>query len=83
MLLEVFSWGLRPCWIIGVSWYSSSANLKIIRKQKLNFMFAIEGNQCISIKQSKYIQAQNFEGWSDNGNVVYLKDYSYVSFLFS
>jgi len=78
MLLEVLSWGLSPCWVTGDSWYSSLANLKFIRKLKLNFMFAIESNRRISIERGKYIQAQKFEGWSDNGNVVYLKDYGLV-----
>ncbi len=78
MLLEVLAWGLSPKWVTGDSWYASLANLKFIRNQKLNFMFAIESNRRISIERGTYIQAQKFEGWSDNGNVVYLKDYGMV-----
>jgi hypothetical protein len=79
MLVEVLSWGLRPSWVTGDSWYSSLENLKFIRGQKLNFMFGIENNRVISIERGTYIQIQKFEGWpNENIETVYLKDYGMV-----
>ena len=31
MLVEVLAWGLQPAWVTGDSWYSSTANLKMIK----------------------------------------------------
>jgi hypothetical protein len=79
MLLEVMSWGLRPAWITGDSWYSSLENLKFIRGQKLNFMFGIENNRIVSSDRGKYIQIQKFEDWPpDDMQTLYLKDYGMV-----
>ncbi len=39
MLEEVLSWGLKPSWVTGDSWYSSLGNMKFIRKLGLKFMF--------------------------------------------
>ena len=55
MLIEVLSWGLRPSWVMGNSWYSSFENLKFIRGQKLNFTFGIENNRTASVDWGKYI----------------------------
>ena len=78
MLLEVNGWGIKPTWVTGDSWYSSLQNLKFIRKQKLNFMFGIEGNRRISAVKGQYIQIQKLEDWENNMNTVYLKDYGMV-----
>ena len=78
MLIEVIGWGLNPSWVTGDSWYSSLDNLKFIRKQRLNFMFAIEQNRRISIKRGQYIQIQTLEDWSADEQTVYLKDYGMV-----
>jgi len=47
MLKEVLKCGLRPSFVTGYSWYSCVSNLKLIRKYKLGFMFAIQPN-CFS-----------------------------------
>ena len=79
MLLEVLSWGLRPSWVTGDSWYSSLENLKFIRKNNLNFMFGVENNRIFSAERGKYIQIQTFEDWpSTNMQTMYLKDYGLV-----
>ena len=79
MLLEVLSWGLRPAWITGDSWYASLENLKFIRAQKLNFMFGVESNRRVSIERCQYIQIQKLESWpADNIKTVYLKEYGMV-----
>ncbi len=78
MLLEVLEWGLSPAFVTGDSWYSSLANLKFIRKQGLNFMFAIESNRLVSVERGQYIQIQTLEDWSGSENTVYLKDYGQV-----
>ncbi len=78
MLLDVLSWGLIPAWVTGDSWYSSLPNLKLLRKQGLNFMFGVESNRRISIDRGQYIQIQTLEDWDENGKIVYLKDYGRV-----
>jgi len=78
MLLEVISWGLKPTWITGDSWYSSNNNLKFIRKLNMNFLFGIENNRLISIDRGKYIQIQTLEDWPRDGKSVYLKEYGVV-----
>lgn len=79
MLIEVLSWGLRPSWVTGDSWYSSLDNLKFIRGQKLNFMFGVENNRTVSVVRGEYIQIQKYEGWSsENIETMYLKDYGMV-----
>lgn len=79
MLMEVLSWGLKPAWVTGDSWYSSLENLKFIRKQQLNFMFGIENNRIVSQIRGQYIQIQKFEDWSlEDSATLYLKDYGMV-----
>lgn len=74
MLKEVLSWGLKPAWVTGDSWYSSLGNMKFIRRLGLNFMFGIENNRTISINRGQYIQIQKLEDWLDDEQTVYLKD---------
>lgn len=78
MLLEVISWGLKPAWITGDSWYSGNDNLRFIRKLNMNFLFGIENNRLISTERGKYIQIQTLEDWSHEGKSVYLKEYGMV-----
>jgi hypothetical protein len=78
MLLEVISWGLKPAWITGDSWYSGNDNLKFIRKLNMNFLCGVENNRLISIKRGKYIQIQTLEDWPHDGKSVYLKEYGMV-----
>lgn len=58
MLVEVMSWGIKPSWVTGDSWYSNLENLKFIRSKELNFMFGVESNRIISSERRKYIQIQ-------------------------
>ena len=78
MLVEVLSWGLKPAWITGDSWYSSISNMKSIRKLGINFMFGIENNRTISIERGQYIQIQTLEDWHEDERTVYLKNYGMV-----
>lgn len=78
MLLEVISWGLKPTWITGDSWYSGNDNLKFIRKLGMNFLFGIENNRLISIERGQYIQIQTLQDWPHEGKSVYLKEYGMV-----
>ena len=78
MLVEVLSWGLKPAWITGDSWYASIANMKFIRKLGINFMFGIENNPTISIERGQYIQIQTLEDWREDERTVYLKNYGMV-----
>jgi len=78
MLVEVLTWGLKPGWITGDSWYSSLENLKFVRHYKLSFLFAIENNRLISIEKAAYVQAQTLETIPESGLVVYLKGFGQV-----
>jgi hypothetical protein len=78
MLEEVLSWGLKPSWVTGDSWYSSIKNMKCIRKLGMNFMFGIENNRTVSIERGQYIQIQTLEDWLSDEQTVYLKDYGMV-----
>ena len=42
MLNEVLLWGLKPLYVTGDNWYSSSENLKLMRHHELSFLFAIK-----------------------------------------
>lgn len=48
MLSEVLSWGAKIQFITGDSWYSSTGNLKTIRKYGIRFMFGIDCNRKVS-----------------------------------
>ncbi len=54
MLLEVITWGLKPKIVTGDSWYSSVANLKFLRNQKLGFLFGVEKNRTVSNQPGNY-----------------------------
>lgn len=40
MLTEVLSWGLKPSFVTGDSWYSCVKNLKAVKNYQLGFLFA-------------------------------------------
>jgi hypothetical protein len=79
MLKEVQLWGLKPLWITGDSWYSSLDNLKFLKDQELNFMFALKNNRLCSIEKGTYTQVQNLELPDDAGLTVYLKGFGLVN----
>lgn len=78
MLTEVISWGIKPAWVTGDSWYSSLGNMKFIRELGINCMFGVANNRTISIERGQYIQIQTLEDWSDDEQMVYLKGYGMV-----
>lgn len=78
MVLEVLSWGIEPSYVTGDSWYSSLGNLKFLRNQDLNSLFAVERNRLVSIEKGSYLHIQNVDNWSDNGVTLYLKGYGMV-----
>lgn len=61
MLIEVMSWGVKPRLVTGDSWYSSVANLKFLRNQKLGFLFGIEKNRTVSNEPGKYHQVSKLD----------------------
>lgn len=78
MLTEVLECGLQPRIVTGDTWYSSLGNLKHIRKNGLNFMFGIERDRQISIEKGSYIRVDRMSDFSDNGKIVYLKEFGNV-----
>jgi hypothetical protein len=58
MLAEVLAWGLEPAVVTGDSWYSSKANLKLIKNHHLGFLFALESNRLVSLEKGQWVQVQ-------------------------
>lgn len=54
MLSEVLSWGAKIQFITGDSWYSSTENLKTIRKHGIRFMFGIDSNRKVSPEKGQW-----------------------------
>jgi len=52
MVIEIIEWGVKPRIVTGDSWYSGVENLKLLRNQKLGFLFGIEKNRIISLNWS-------------------------------
>jgi hypothetical protein len=52
MLSEVLDWGAKIQFITGDSWYSSTENLKTIRKHGIRFMFGVDSNRKVSLKKA-------------------------------
>lgn len=77
MLSEVISWGLRPTFITGDSWYSCVKNLKQIRDYQFNFLFAVESNRLVSVEKGTWTQVQKLD-IPEDGLIVWLKDFGYI-----
>lgn len=58
MLAEVLSWGLRPAFITGDSWYSAVKNFKAATNDGLNSLFALKSNRCVSIEKGQWLPVQ-------------------------
>ena len=80
MLLEVMSWGLKPSIVTGDSWYSSVANLKFLRNQKLGFLFGVEKNRIVSNEPRKYSQVSSLE-IPGEGLITHLKEFGLIKLL--
>ena len=77
MLDEVLTWGLKPYYMTGDSWYSCVKNLKQIKNHQLNFLFAIASNRTVSLEIGHSTQVQKLN-IPEVGIVVWLKDFGYV-----
>ena len=80
MLLEVTTWGLKPRIVTGDSWYSSVANLKFLRNQKLGFLFGVEKNRTVSNEPSEYKQVASL-AIPDEGLITHLKEFGFIKLL--
>ncbi len=77
MVLEVQSWGLKPSWVTGDSWYSSLENLKFLRNEKVGFLFGVANNRLVSVERGTSVQIGTLEITAD-GLMVYLKAFGWV-----
>jgi len=77
MLAEVLTWGLKPSFVTGDSWYSSVKNLKTVKKNSLGFLFALESNRLVSIEEGTWIQVQRLD-IPKEGVKVWLRKFGYV-----
>lgn len=77
MLSQVMTWGLRPCYVTGDSWYSSIENLKFLKNEKVGFLFGVADNRKVSLERGKPVQIKTLD-IPDGGLVVYLKDFGWV-----
>ena len=80
MLLQVITWGLKPSIVTGDSWYSSIANLKFLKNQKLGFLFGVEKNRTVSNEPGKYHQVNSLE-IPDEGLITHLKEFGLIKLL--
>ncbi len=77
MLGEVLTWGLKPAFVTGDSWYSGVPNLKKVKNHQTGFMFAVESNRAVSLEKGKLQQVQALDV-PDDGLEVWLKDFGKV-----
>ena len=77
MLHEVIDWGANIRLITGDSWYSSTANLKTIRKHGIRFMFGIDSNRKVSPEKGQWYQIRLLPKL-EQGQTVWLKDFGFV-----
>jgi hypothetical protein len=77
MFAEVLAWGLEPAFVTGDSWYSSKANLKMIKNHHQGFLFALESNRLISLEKGQWQQVQQAV-IPEDGLLVYLRGFGTV-----
>jgi hypothetical protein len=79
MLTEVITWGLKPAFVTGDTWYASGENLEYIKHYGLGFLFAIEKNRSIALTSDlgKYSQVSTCE-IPDAGLEMNLKGFGLV-----
>jgi hypothetical protein len=72
MLNEVLAWGLKPAFVTGDSWFSSTANFKAVKNHGLSSMFALKANRCVSLEKGKWLPVQKLD-IPDEGLEVWLR----------
>lgn len=77
MLIEVLSWGVKPAFVTGDSWYSCVDNLKLVKNRQMGLLFALESNRLVSVEKGSWCQIQTLT-IPDEGLVVWLKDFGKV-----
>lgn len=77
MVQEVKSWGIKPDWVTGDSWYSSAPNLKFLRNEKVGFFFGIAENRKVSLEKGKEVQVKTLTV-PETGLMVYLREFGWV-----
>jgi hypothetical protein len=78
MLEEVLEWGLKPALVTGDSWYASLNNFKRLRREKLNFLFAVESDRLISNQPKQYQNVSQVEV-PEEGLWTHLKNFDFVT----
>ena len=68
-LEEVLSWGLKPAFVSGDSWYSYVKNLKTVKK--------MESNRLVPVEKGSWVQVQTLDIPSDD-LLVWLRDFGQV-----
>ena len=77
MLAEVLTWGLRPVFVTGDTWYACEKNLKTVKHHGMGFMFAIASNRIVSTEKGSWAQVQTLDV-PEEGLIVWLRDYGQV-----
>lgn len=77
MLAEVLSWGMKPSFVTGDSWYGCVKNLKTIKNNQCGFLFGLESNRLVSVEKSSWVQVQALD-ISKDGTVVWLREFGQV-----
>ena len=77
MTMEVLTWGIKPSWVTGDSWYASMKNLKFLKKQEQNFLFGIAKNRLVSLNGGPLGQVRYLE-IPESGLLLHLKGFGMV-----
>ena len=70
MITEALTWGLKPKFITGDSWYSSIENLKFLRNKKPVFLMVIAKNRQIALQPGCYTKVSNLVISPDGFNCI-------------
>lgn len=83
MLEDLLRWGIKISMLTGESCYSSIANLKFLRFQGINFLFAVDEDRLILGQAARDIAispAQRTESLYE-GQLIYLKSFGFVRLI--
>jgi hypothetical protein len=77
MLVEALSWGVKPAFVTGDSWYSCVSNLKRVKKHQMGLLFGLESNRLVSVEKSVWVQVQTL-AIPEEGLEVWLKSFGKI-----
>lgn len=80
MLEEVLVWGLRPAWVTADAWYSSTENLRRIKKYGLSFIVGFPANRMVFPSKEEELPVSSLT-IPEKGTMVYVKQFGYLRLI--